>query len=88
MAFMVRDGFRLYHEDTGGDAPTILFLHGAGGNHLSWWQQVPVFAEEYRCVTVDQRGFGQSPEVSGGPDRKSTRLNSSHIQKSRMPSSA
>ena len=24
----------------------------------------------------------------GGPDRKSTRLNSSHIQKSRMPSSA
>ena len=27
---------------------------------------------------------GESP----GPDRKSTRLNSSHIQKSRMPSSA
>ena len=26
--------------------------------------------------------------VGGGPDRKSTRLNSSHIQKSRMPSSA
>jgi 3-oxoadipate enol-lactonase len=67
MAFMVKDGFRLYYEDTGGNAPTILFLHGAGGNHLSWWQQVPVFAEEYRCVTVDQRGFGQSPEVAGGP---------------------
>ena len=26
--------------------------------------------------------------LSGLPDRKSTRLNSSHIQKSRMPSSA
>ena len=26
--------------------------------------------------------------VAGAPDRKSTRLNSSHIQKSRMPSSA
>ena len=26
--------------------------------------------------------------VGGGADRKSTRLNSSHIQKSRMPSSA
>ena len=67
MAFMVKDGFRLYYEDTGGVGPTILFLHGAGGNHLSWWQQVPVFAEEYRCVTVDQRGFGQSPDVAGGP---------------------
>ena len=69
MAFMVKDGVRLYYEDTGGDGPTLLFLHGAGGNHLSWWQQVPVFAEEYRCVTVDQRGFGQSSDTSaGGPE--------------------
>jgi 3-oxoadipate enol-lactonase len=67
MAFMVKDGFRLYHEDTGGSGPAVLFLHGAGGNHLSWWQQVPVFAEEYRCITADQRGFGQSPDVPGGP---------------------
>jgi 3-oxoadipate enol-lactonase len=67
MAFMVKDGFRLYYEDTGGPGPTILFLHGAGGNHLSWWQQIPVFSEEYRCVTLDQRGFGQSPDVPGGP---------------------
>jgi len=67
MAFMTTDGFRLYYEDTGGSAPAILFLHGAGGNHLSWWQQVTVFAEEYRCITVDQRGFGQSPDVAGGP---------------------
>lgn len=64
---MVKDGFRFYYEDTGGNGPVILFLHGAGGNHLSWWQQVPVFAEEYRCITVDQRGFGQSLDVSGGP---------------------
>jgi len=67
MAFMTKDGFRLYYEDSGGNAPAILFLHGAGGNHLSWWQQVPVFAEEYRCITADQRGFGQSPDVPGGP---------------------
>src|SRR5256886_2939076 len=69
MAFMVKDGFRLYYEDTGSAAPTLLFLHGAGGNHLSWWQQVPVFAEEYRCVMLDQRGFGQSPDVANGPGR-------------------
>jgi len=67
MAFLDQDSFRLYYEDTGSNAPTVLFLHGAGGNHLSWWQQVPVFAEEYRCITVDQRGFGQSPDVTAGP---------------------
>jgi len=67
MAFMLRDGFRIYYEDSGGAGPAVLFLHGAGGNHLSWWQQVPVFAEEYRCVVADQRGFGQSPEAPGGP---------------------
>ena len=67
MAFMTRDGFRLYYEDSGGTGPVVMFLHGAGGNHLSWWQQVPAFAEEYRCVTLDQRGFGQSPDVAGGP---------------------
>ena len=67
MAIMVKDGFQLYYEDTGGSGPTVLFLHGAGGNHLSWWQQVPVFSEEYRCVTLDQRGFGRSPDVAGGP---------------------
>ena len=67
MGFMTQNGFRLYYEDTGGDAPTVVFLHGAGGNHLSWWQQVPSFAEEYRCVTLDQRGFGQSPDVANGP---------------------
>ena len=32
--------------------------------------------------------ISESPLVDGNKDRKSTRLNSSHIQKSRMPSSA
>ncbi|HEV8616743.1 MAG TPA: alpha/beta fold hydrolase [Methylomirabilota bacterium] len=67
MPFVAKDDVRLYYEDTGGHAPALLFLHGAGGNHLSWWQQVPVFAEEYRCVTMDQRGFGLSPHAPGGP---------------------
>ena len=35
-----------------------------------------------------QRGISVTSSVMQFPDRKSTRLNSSHIQKSRMPSSA
>ena len=67
MPFMNRDDAAIYYEDTGGTGPVILFLHGAGGNHLSWWQQVPVLAEEYRCVTADQRGFGQTRVTAGTP---------------------
>ena len=67
MPFMEHGNFRLYYEDSGGNKPAMLFLHGAGGNHLSWWQQVPVFAADYRCITVDQRSFGQSPDVPNGP---------------------
>lgn len=67
MPFMEQGEFRLYFEDSGGEKPALLFLHGAGGNHLSWWQQVPAFMDDYRCVTVDQRTFGQSPDVPDGP---------------------
>ena len=42
------------------DAPVVVLGHGAGGNHAIWFQQVPVFAPDYRVVTWDQRGFGLS----------------------------
>lgn len=67
MPCMEQGAFRLYYEDSGGDKPAVVFLHGAGGNHLSWWQQVPAFTDAYRCVTVDQRTFGQSPDGPHGP---------------------
>ena len=44
---------------------TILFLHGAAGNHMSWWQQMPYFRERYRCLSLDHRGFGRSTDPDG-----------------------
>ncbi|HXZ84019.1 MAG TPA: alpha/beta fold hydrolase, partial [Myxococcota bacterium] len=49
----------LYYE-THGDGPAVTFAHGAGGNTLIWWQQVPFFARERRVLTFDHRGFGRS----------------------------
>ena len=43
---------------------TVVFLHGAGGNHVSWWQQVPHFRESYRCIAIDHRGFGRSIDTT------------------------
>src|SRR3954467_9921416 len=55
------DGDEGYYESTGpAGAPVVVLGHGAGGNHAIWFQQVPVFARDYRVVTWDQRGFGLS----------------------------
>lgn len=59
------NGIDLYYE-TSGEGPALLFLHGASGNHLSWWQQVPHFDDRYRCITIDQRGFGRSGGTTAG----------------------
>ena len=55
------------HYQSFGEGETVVFAHGAGGNLLSWWQQIPFFSQNYHCVTIDQRGFGHSFDVPGGP---------------------
>lgn len=49
----------LFFEVHGSGRP-LVFLHGMGGNTLVWWQQVAFFAQRYRCILVDQRGWGRS----------------------------
>jgi pimeloyl-ACP methyl ester carboxylesterase len=57
----------LYFEVTG-TGPAIVFAHGLGGNHMSWFQQVAHFAPRYTCVTFAHRGFSPSSWLAGGPD--------------------
>jgi 3-oxoadipate enol-lactonase len=40
-----------------GEGPPIVFAHGLGGTHASWWQQIPAFAERWTCVVFAARGF-------------------------------
>ena len=62
--FISSDAERIYYESTGqGDA--VIFCHGLGGNHANWFQQVPLFAQSYQCITWDQRGFGRSTNHGG-----------------------
>lgn len=66
------DGFQLYFEVHGpppGTAPAVLLAHGAGGNTLVWWQQLPAFAERYTTIAFDHRAFGRSPDIEEGPGR-------------------
>lgn len=59
MPYVHVNAARIYYEQHGAGDDLVL-LHGAGGNHLSWWQQTPVFAEHFRCTLVDARGWGLS----------------------------
>src|SRR5918911_2482383 len=59
MPVLTTSGADLYYESHG-SGPAIVFAHGAGGNHLSWFQQVFHFRDRYTCVTFDHRGFGRS----------------------------
>ena len=46
----------------GGD--TLVFLHGVGGGHAAWNDQLPYFAARgYRAVAWDQPGYGASALV-------------------------
>lgn len=65
--YLDRPGCRLYYE-TSGSGPVLVFAHGLGGNHLSWWQQVPHFHDRYTCVTFSHRGFAPSTAPANGPD--------------------
>ena len=63
------NGIDLYYESHG-SGPAIVFAHGRGGNHMSWWQQVARFSGDYRCITFDHRGWGQSSAEYGSPLRE------------------
>jgi len=60
----VADGERVWYE-TAGAGPDLILNHGLGGNAAVWYQQVPYFAEHYRVITWDQRGFGRSSNSAG-----------------------
>ena len=64
---LARPGSTLYYE-VSGSGPAIVFAHGLGGNHMSWWQQVAHFAPRWTCVTFAHRGFSPSTAIEGGPN--------------------
>ena len=63
------NGINIYYE-TSGEGPAVVFAHGKGGNHISWWQQVPVFSRAFRCITFDHRGWGRSLNPRGSIGRE------------------
>ena len=56
----------LSYEDTGGDGPRVVFVHGLGGNVSAWKEQLAAAgARGYRAIAYDQRGAGASDKPPG-----------------------
>ncbi len=69
MPFVQVNGIELYYE-LHGSGPPLVFAHGSGGNHLSWWQQIPFFSQWYTCIVFDHRSFGFSHDSSESQGRR------------------
>ncbi len=67
MPYAEINGTEMFYESHG-EGPALVFAHGRGGSHLSWWRQVPAFQHAYRCVTFDHRGWGMTAGPGGPPE--------------------
>ena len=59
MPYLEINDFNMYYE-VRGSGPALTFAHGASGNRLMWWQQIPEFEQDYTCISFDHRGWGSS----------------------------
>lgn len=57
--FLEVDGGRIYYE-VEGDGHPLLLIHGGLGSLRMWDGQMPAFAERYRVIRYDTRGFGRT----------------------------
>lgn len=83
MAESVGPPVELFARDDG-SGPTLLLLHGLGGEHTVWNAVVPLLAKDHRLLVPDLRGHGRTPappestfsfaEMEGDLDALLTRL--------------
>jgi pimeloyl-ACP methyl ester carboxylesterase len=56
----------LAYEDSGGEGPVVVLVHGLGGSMFGWRAQALALAEaRYRAIAYDQRGAGLSTKPPG-----------------------
>ena len=53
-----RDGWTLFYEDSGGDGPPVLLIHGLLMDRTMFAPQVEALRDRYRLITPDLRGHG------------------------------
>jgi 3-oxoadipate enol-lactonase len=66
MPFAEVNGQRIRFDDSGGDGPTVILSHGFLMDREMFAPQISALAPEFRVVTWDERGFGET-QFDGEP---------------------
>jgi pimeloyl-ACP methyl ester carboxylesterase len=69
-------------EDSG-DGSALVFIHGWAQDLSIWREQAPVFAQHYRVIRYDRRGYGKSTgnaDATKDPDDLRILLDSLHVR--------
>ena len=64
------NGANLYYE-TAGEGPSLILVHAGFVDSRMWDEQFSVFAQQYRVLRYDMRGFGKSKLVPGSFSHRS-----------------
>lgn len=64
MAVTLIGDINIAYDDVGEGLP-VIFIHGSPFNRSMWKAQVEYFRSEYRVVTYDLRGYGETTVVPG-----------------------
>jgi pimeloyl-ACP methyl ester carboxylesterase len=66
--YMQIDGAQVYYEEAG-QGRALVLVHAGFVDSRMWDAQFEAFAQHYRTVRFDQRGFGKSDALEGPVDR-------------------
>jgi pimeloyl-ACP methyl ester carboxylesterase len=55
-----RPDAEIWYHDTASDLPVLVLLHGLAGYALEWGATIAALREDYRVISVEQRGHGSS----------------------------
>lgn len=60
------DGIEIHWTSTGTGPEAVIFVHGWTCDSTSWQYQVPAISQQYRVITLDLPGHGQSESPNDG----------------------
>ena len=66
MPVMIVNGVSLFYQESGAGDETIVFSHGYLMNHTMFAGQIERLQQDYRCISFEHRGHGQSEVTSSG----------------------